>query len=332
MSSHRIRIFSSLLIAFIIVNIYGNLTGIKNALANIKLDPSGLKKLFSLNIKFPESSDLKPLTKYNGNVNYKQISPNPNPSPITSTGFARKTPTPIQPTRLVQPTSQSRLTPTIKIPTKIPTKAPTNVPKPTNTPKPTKVPPLPPITTNLRPGTTLRSVFDEVSKRVCIPTALLMAFQTEETGAWISPNAPESFVRLYNTYGWWKTSAADPCRGFGYDESTGLVPSDSYYANRFCMVTPGANPGQMGIFSINQWEQDVTRKYTAVILPNNIDRRVFFDNALIFAIATINRIGSTPKNCTVWSDDEVKIAAEKHQGSCGNNYCADVLKYYKQYR
>ncbi|EKE05284.1 MAG: hypothetical protein ACD_19C00368G0001, partial [uncultured bacterium] len=77
MINHRIRIFSSLLIAFIIVNIYGNLTGIKNAIANIKLDPSGLKKLFSLNIKFPESSELKPLTKYNGSINFTQISPQP---------------------------------------------------------------------------------------------------------------------------------------------------------------------------------------------------------------------------------------------------------------
>ncbi|EKE14987.1 MAG: hypothetical protein ACD_12C00206G0001, partial [uncultured bacterium] len=192
--------------------------------------------------------------------------------------------------------------------------------------------PPPPVVSDVRPGTTLMTIFQDVSRRMCIPAALLMAFQIEETGAWISPNAPESFVRLYNTYGWWKTSAADPCRGFGYDESTGLVPSDSYYANRFCMLTPGANPGQMGIFSINQWEQDVSRKNTLAILPNKIDRRVFFDNAVILASITLNRVGNPPSNCNDWPDDIIKLAAEKHQGSCGNNYCADVLKYYKQYR
>ena len=313
MSNHRIRIFSSLLIAFIVVNVYANFTGIKETFANFKLPNFNVKKLFTLNFPSPSPTI------------YNNLQPFITTKPITSPTIYNNLKPFITPTK-----GRSRLTPTrYSSPTRPIQPTVTSRPKPTVTKyiKPTKVPTLPPITTDARPGDTLRSIFEEVSKRVCFPPALLMAFQTEETGAWVNINEPSSSVKKYNFYGWWNNPAIDPCHGFGFDEATGLSSNGV-----FCMRTPGANPGQMGLFSLNQFEEDAARKYTKSILPNNLDRRVWFDDALIFAIITKNRIGNPPKNCNDWPDDAIKTAAEKHQGSCGNNYCVDVLKYYKQYR
>ena len=91
----------------------------------------------------------------------------------------------------------------------------------------------------------------------------------------------------------------------------------------------------MGLLQVSEEEQTLTRKYTKPFIPGNFDRRVIFDNALIFAIATKNRIGTTPKSCTDWPDEVVLTAAETHigRGSCSaQNYCNEVLKLYKQYR
>ena len=100
------------------------------------------------------------------------------------------------------------------------------------------------------------------------------------------------------------------------------------------------NPGQTGIFSISQWEQDVTRKNTVKFLPNSIDRRVIFDAALIFASATINRVWNQAPDCGQdWSNTAVGIAAAKHvsgQYTCINAICekysSDILSLYKKYR
>ena len=178
---------------------------------------------------------------------------------------------------------------------------------------------------------------NNVSKRMCVPAALFRAFQEEETGPWFHFDTDPV---PYNAYGWWTTSGPDPCRGFGYDAKTGYVPSDSYYAGRFCMVTPGANPGIMGLFAVDQWEQDASRKNTVAILPNNIDRRVIYDSAVIFASITINRVGNQASDCGEdWSDTAVGMAAAKHVSGrypCQNptceKYSSDILSLYKKYR
>ena len=314
MINHRIRILSSLLLAFIVVNIYGNLTGIKNTLANFKFPA------LKFNLK-NNNEVFRPLSNVNYSFSLPAIS-QPSPTPLRPSGFAGQAPTLIPTTS----TGIARNAPTSKIPTQIP--------QPTKIPKPTAVPALPPITSDTRPGSSLTEVFQEVSKRACIPAALLSAFQTEESGAFFNRNNSASIIKIYNTYGWWKTGAGDPCFGLGYHTQTGIVPSDSVSAGTRCQnaIPSGDDQGIMGVLQVSQFEQDATRKYTTKILSKNIDRRVLFDNALIFAIATKNRIGITPKSCTDWSDDEVQIAAEKHYGSCADHYCADVLKYYKQYR
>ena len=354
MLNHRIRILSSLLLAFIIVNIYGRLTNpsfispiqadsIKNLLSSIKFNPSSLTKFFTLNISFPENNNLIPLQNKNEGLIFTRTFP---PPTNECTGFACKTPTPVQPTRPIQPTSKFSPSPTS--PAVVLTKAgstiiPTASPKPTKKPSPTPTPSPPPITSDTRPGTSLLEIFQEINKRQCIPVALLRAFQNRESGVFFNFNNPSSVIKIYNTYGWWKTGAGDPCFGLGYHTQTGIIPQDSVRAGERCR-NAGGNPtdiGIMGILQISQWEQETSRKNTISTLPKNIDRRVLFDNALIFASITKNRIGNPPSDCDDWPDDVVRTAARKHLGSVceynygnGNagNYCDEILKLYKQYR
>ena len=221
---------------------------------------------------------------------------------------------------------------------------PTKV-KPTKYVKPTKPPPTPtpkPITSDVRPGTSLMGIFEEVGKLTCFPPALLMAFQQKETGVFFNKDNPSSVIKTYNTYGWWTTGTGDPCFGLGYHTQTGIVPQDSVKAGTRCRNAVGDpnDIGIMGVLQISDEEQKLTRKYTLPILPKNIDRRVIFDNALIFAIATKNRVGTVPRSCNDWPEETISIAAEKHHGVCrydyggGNtgNYCSDIIKLYRQYK
>lgn len=208
-------------------------------------------------------------------------------------------------------------------------------PSPTKPQKPSPTPKPPPITQDQRPGTTMEEIFQEVSKRMCIPTALLHAFQTQESGPFFPYNSSPSTIKIYNTYGWWIDGKGDPCFGLGYSTQSGLVPQDSVKAGQICRnpVQPEAYDQKiMGIFQISEYEQNAAYKYLKDIFPKNYDRRVLFDNAMIFAIITKNRLGDPPKNCNDWPADAIKIAAEKHYGSCGDNYCTNILNYYKQYK
>jgi hypothetical protein len=247
----------------------------------------------------------------------------------------------IVPTTSLHPTIPYFLSPS---PSRI---APTAIPKPTKTPKPTKVPKptaivYPPINTDTRPGTNITEIIQEAGMRACVPPALIMAIKTIETGDRFK-NESAKTIKIYNTYGWWKTGAGNPCFGYGYHTQTGIVPQDSISAGTSCSRAVGdpTDIGIMGLMQVSQEEETVTRKYTSKFLPKNIDRRVLFDNVLIFAIATKNRVGSiSAKSCTDWPDDAIKLAAEKHHGVCvydygtGNagNYCTKVLSLYKSFR
>lgn len=323
MLNHRIRIFSSLLLAFIVVNVYANFSGIKDALANFKFPTIKNFNFLSNQVTKPQNN------QHDASVDFYQTSPAPFDSPTLAQG---------KPT--VIPTGSGNPTPTLPAvvlteagPTNIP--APTNTPKPTKPPKPTATPKPPAINSELRPGSTMQEIFIEVQKRFCVPAALIHAFQTQESGPYFNYNSPSSTIKIYNTYGWWKTGTGNPCFGLGYSTQSGLVPSDSVMAGEICRnaVQPDAYDQKiMGILQISQFEQDAVKKYLTGIINGSYDRRVLFDNAAIFAIITKNRIGSPPKDCNNWSDDAIKTAAEKHYGSCGDNYCTNILKYYKQYR
>ena len=320
MLSHRLRIIISLAVALLVVNLYGRLSTTpfvkKNLFFNFKFPTLNLwtgqglslqNKLNNQNNSFnlPTSKissfspTLAPSNKPSATsevANGLSITPKPT---LFSTGFVNKTPTP----------------------------------KPTSKPKPTATPKLPAVTSAQRPGSTLTEIFNEVQKRECIPAALLYAFQTQETGPWWPFDSPSSKVKIYNKYGWWLDGTGSSCTGMGYHTQTGIVPADAVDAGTVCQnALGGYDQAIMGILQINQDEENAAKKYITNVIKGSIDRRVLFDNAVIFAIITKNRLGTPPSNCTDWPDDAVREAAEKHYGSCGDNYCTNILKYYKQYK
>lgn len=256
------------------------------------------------------------------------------PEPPTSTPAYFPTDSP-----LPQPTSVGPR-PTQSIP---PTTAPkpTAVPKPTKVPKPTEVS-YPPINSDERPGTSIEDILHDVSKRSCVPYALLMATRTIESGAWMN-GMNASVTKLYNTYGWWKSAGkGEVCYALGYYTQSGKIPPDSTVALQSGpSCTNGVQPGAydqkiMGLMQVSEQEEQVTRKHTQKTLPKNIDRRVLFDNALIYAIATKNRAGGSPMpSCDDWPQGTVQLVAEKHFGACkysGGNYCTEVWNLYKKFK
>lgn len=238
-------------------------------------------------------------------------------------------------------------------PPKNPTVRPTTPPQPTKTPKPTKVPKpteavYPPINDDIRPGTSIEEIMKDVEKRACVPYKLLMAIRTLEAGNWFK-NMSATTTKMYNTYGWWKTAdKGTVCSGLGYYTQSGIIPPDSAGAGETCSSKIGLQTYDlkiMGIMQISEQEEQVTRKYTIKTLPKNIDRRVLFDNILIFGIATKNRAGKFPQpSCSDWPQETVKEVARIHasgsSGSCNytysqngksGNYCNEVWDLYKSY-
>ena len=152
MSNHRIRIFSSLLIAFIVVNVYANFTGIKETLANFKLPNFNIKKLFTLN--FPSPSP----TIYNNLKPFITTKPIPSPTIYNNLKpFLTPTPYPLRPTPYIKPTKK---------------------------PKPTAIPLL--KLSDRRPGESFEEVISIVSPIMCVPKALLWGTLINEYGAWLN--------------------------------------------------------------------------------------------------------------------------------------------------
>lgn len=326
----RIRILASLIVAFLVVSMYGKLSStpfispiqadsIKGLLTNIKFPSLNLTKLFTLRFN-PDDGTIN-----NPNENVDFLTPVPQPTAL------KPLPTESVGNELMEePESEIPIqTP----PTKIPTKIPTSTPKPTKPPKPTPTPVPPTITTAVRPGSTLSEIYEEIQERMCVPAALMYAFQQAETGAWWPVNTASSKVKIYNKYGWWLDGSGSSCTGMGYHTQIGIVPSDAVDAGTKCQnpIPSGADQAIMGLWQISKYEEDAAKKHVVKIIKGEIDRRVIFDNAVIFAVITKNRLGDPPKNCSDWPADAIKTAAEKHYGTCGDNYCNKVLNYYKQY-
>lgn len=341
MLKHRIKIFLSILLSFIIVQgitYYSDNPGIisvqadniKGLLSGIKFNASSLTKLFTLNINLSNNDDPSQWNDPNNSFGLPSISNAPtNPPASVPSGNLVPSTGPIGPSTYVSPTKR-------------PTIAPTATPKPTKPPKPTATPKPPSITSDVRPGATLDDVFEEVQKRECVPAALLMAFKTKETGERFKTGS----IKTYNTYGWWKTN--NPCYGYAYYTQSGIIPPDSMNGGSTCAKPLGDQSYDqkiMGLLQISEQEQTAAYKYQKDMFPNNYDRRVIFDNAMIFARITKLRIGTPPKDCANWSDADVKLAAAKHSGggsdTCNytysqsgvsGNYCTEILQLYKQYK
>jgi hypothetical protein len=135
-------------------------------------------------ISVPPEQEPPPIDEWN-------TEPTSPPEPPTSTPayFPSGSPLP-------EPTSRGPR-PTQSIP-------PTTAPKPTKTPKPTKVPKpteivYPPITSDVRPGSSLEEIMRDVEKRACVPYKLLMAIRTKEGGNWfknMSAATTKCIIRL----------------------------------------------------------------------------------------------------------------------------------------
>ncbi len=350
MSKLNIKIFSSLFLSFLIVilingsfikyqkdltpaDFYQNIKKSAEKISQVvvfKISSFKIKKLFSLS--------KKPENFYYQNENYPQESFFTLP---TREFFP--TQTPIRITNFPSSKQYLSITPLITfLPTKFNYPSPTKKITPTDKIKPTATPTPAPIVSDQRPGKTLIEIFYEVQKRQCVPAALLMAFKTKETGE----RFKKGDVSLYNTYGWWKNN--DPCYGFGYYAQTGIIPPDSFNANGICSEPIGDQSYDqkiMGLLQISEQEQEGAYKYLKNVFVKNYDRRVFFDNAMIFAVITKNRLGNPPKDCVNWPDEAVKIAAAKHNGGSAEtcsyyysqngvsgDYCKEILELYKKYK
>lgn len=265
-----------------------------------------------------------------------QESPTPqdwNSEPTSTPAFVAPTDDPLPP--IQQPTTADPRPTQPPIATSVP--KPTAIPKPTKVPKPTKPPLPPPVTSDVRPGASIEEMLKDVEKRMCVPYKLLMAVRKIESGAWFN-NLTSTSMKFYNTYGWWKTAGVgEICAGLAYYTQTGIIPPDSVNASSGSCSNAGLGAGQadqkiMGLFQVSEQEEKVSRKNTTRDLPKSIDRRVLFDNAIIFASITKNRVGSLPPSCEDWPEDAVKTVAEKHYGACaypGGNYCNEVWNFYK---
>lgn len=233
-------------------------------------------------------------------------------------------------------------------PPSIPTQPPAKPPAPTkkpDPPKPTTPPELPPITTDRRPGNSVDEILADVQKRMCVPAALMKAIQSEETGSRFLTFAGQKFEML-NTYGWWNRtdiSKNDLFLAAAYSAQSGNAPSDGRFANEHIAkaIQPGAYDQMiMGMLQVSQQEQDASFKNTSkVITAGKIDRRVIYDNALIFASVTKNKVGNLAETgCGDWSFKAVARAACKHLGGCNynygannGNYCTKICNHYNDF-
>lgn len=173
----------------------------------------------------------------------------------------------------------------------------------------------------------------------------MKAIQREETGSRFTTNAAAKFSTL-NTYGWWNNANItinDLFLAAAYSAQSGKAPSDGKFAGQQIAkaIQPDAYDQMiMGLLQISQQEQDASFKNTSkIITTGKIDRRVLYDNALIFASVTKNKVGNLAETgCGDWSFKAVARAACKHLGGCNynygannGNYCTKICTHYNEF-
>lgn len=260
--------------------------------------------------------------------------PTPSPTPVLS---------PV-PTEYAAPSIYFQAE-TLPTPSPIPAK---KITPPTPTPKRPAPAASSPITSAVRPGASLDEVFADVAKRMCVPVPLMKAIQSMESGERMQ-NYIKNRFRFFNTYGWWSDPSITQQDLFylaAYSAQTGMAPSDTRFAG--VRIAKALQPNAydqkiMGLMQISQDIQDKTFKNTSkVITSGKIDRRVIYDNVLIFSSALLNQVGSLAETgCGDWSFRAIARAACKHNGVCrynysavggkSGNYCIDICNKYNEY-
>ncbi|MEK7597330.1 MAG: hypothetical protein AAB441_01650 [Patescibacteria group bacterium] len=320
-----LSIILSLMIVLFVIPIFSTPNKIKNLLSNIKFNPNSLTKLFT--IKF-DSKDPELVSRLDDRKNSFNLTP-----------ISQTTSVP------VEPTSQSRLTPTtlyptnkIISPTKIPIKIPTNPPTPTKKPKPTRAPDVFPIDTSLaRPGKTADEVFEIASQKTCVPKAVLKGVAYIESGSFFDVVSPKYFL-LYNSYNWWNseflTEEKRACSGYDYDSNTGLIPSDSKFAGHKCRDGSGSGLVTMGPLAVSDhWEGKFKKPAASALGVAKTGQRVILDAIAIVGMSVKSNV--KPANCKSWTAHEVAKAACSYYGSCGfkdgtyycNTFCRNYAKF-----
>ena len=356
----RIRIGIVLVGAFVISGILMRYTTSETAFSAPSIQVKGIVSDFAQSISNSGASLLASiqsikLPTFNVIPSQDEVSPSPaaeptpdqwltNPTDIP--GLPSSTPTKLFPTAIIPTTPPGYPTNKPIVPTTKP--YPTKIPKPTKVPKPTAVV-YPPITSDTRPGTSLDEIMRDVEKRACVPYKFLMAIRTKEGGNWFK-NMSASTTKMYNTFNWWNTTdIGTVCDGLGYWTQSGKIPPDSIGAGQTCENAIGDQEYDqkiMGIMQISEEEQTKALKYTVKTIPGKIDRRVLFDNILIFGIISKNRAGSFPQpSCTDWPQETVMEVARIHAsgstGSCeyyysqngaSGNYCKEIWDLYKSFK
>lgn len=347
MAATRIKILLAIVLSFLISSFIIRYSQTSESpyidAAQIGIDAKNLVANFASNINPSKLVSFLTVPNLSFNKNYPTSVPHDGSQQysIPSPKYTGPKPSSIIPT-IKSPSPTKTVTP-IKIPTAKPkaTATPTKKPKPSATPKPQ----LPPITTALRPGSNLEDIYNDVQKRLCVPAALLKSIQLEETGT-ITANFVQGNFTFFNTYGWWnnsKVTQRDICGARAYSVQSGIVPYDSKFAGTSCnnAIQPDAyDQVIMGLLQVSQQEQDLSFKNTSkVITTGKIDRRVLYDNALIFASVTLNKVGNLAETgCGDWSFKAVVRAACKHLGVCNynygannGNYCVKICNHYNEF-
>lgn len=323
MHSHRLRIFVSIIIAFIFVNLYGRLTTgpIENIFSGLKFNPSSLTKLFTIN--FSPRNDNLPLVRLNGgSSSFDLIAISSVPTEVPEE-IISPTPTVL----LKQPTP-----PTIVSKKAGPTPTPPS--KPSITPKPTKIPtPTMMTIAVIRPGNSLKEIAQIAQNATCTPAALLLAVKSIETGQSFFSVSTSAF-KTYNTYGWWKTAGLS-CSAYGYNTITGIVPYDSADAGKRCQdpigIQSAASQEIMGLMQLSKPEQIAyTDDFQRAFKVGEVDRRVIFDAMVIAGFHFKNISLERSKDCVNWDLKYVAKMACKYQGVCKYDYGTGNYKDYCQ--
>jgi hypothetical protein len=313
-----LSIILSLIIVLFIIPIFATPGKLTNLLSKIKFPEINFGKMFTLSFPETKKKEWKPLTKYNGDIEFTKVTSEPTqiPSSIIDNNlqpFLTSTPYRLQPTAYINPTK---------------------------TPKPTKAPDVFPIDPSLaRPGKTTDEVFEIASQKTCVPVAVLKSIAYIESGEFFSVVSPKYFL-LYNSYNWWNsqflTEEKRACGGYDFDNSSGLVEADGKFAGHNCHSdgSTGARSYIIGPMQVSELEQSKWGGQAAKLLGvSKVDRRVILDAITI--VGVITKINIKPTSCTNWSGHDIVKAACGYYGSCGiadgTYYCNTFCKNYKRF-